>query len=130
MQDLSEILKRVQDLKLLYVEDNEDVRNSTVGLFGNIFHAITVAIDGEDALNKLEACGYDYDLVITDINMPKVDGYEVINKIRQKESKIKIYILSAYNQIDNIQKAGTQVDTYLYKPLDIKMLFEALEKHF
>jgi len=130
MQDLSEILKQVQDLKLLYIEDNEDVRNSTVGLFGNIFHSITVAVDGEDAIEKLEASDYHYDLVITDINMPKVDGYEVIEKIRKKDRNIKIYILSAYNQIDNIQKAGTQVDSYLYKPLNIKILFEILAKHY
>jgi len=130
MQDFSKILTKVKNVKLLYIEDNEDVRNSTVGLFGNIFQSIAVAVDGEDAIVKLEASDYGYALVITDINMPKVDGYGVIDKIRKKEKDIKIYILSAYNQIDNIQKAGAQVDAYLYKPLDIKMLFNVLEKDF
>jgi len=130
MQDLNTLLKKVENLKLLYIEDNEDVLQSTVGLFSNIFHDITVAEDGEEALKKLERTSYGFDLVITDINMPKVDGYEVIEEIRKIDSDIKIYILSAYNQIDNIQKAGSKVDAYLYKPLNVKVLFEVLEKHY
>jgi len=130
MQNLNTLLKKVEKLKLLYIEDNEDVRQSTVGLFGNIFHDITVAEDGEEALEKLESSSYGYDLVITDINMPKVDGYEVIEQIRKTDSNIKIYILSAYNQVDNIQKAGSRVDAYLYKPLNMKMLFDVLEQHY
>jgi len=130
MQNLNRLLEKVQKLKLLYIEDNEDVRQSTVGLFGNIFQMITVAEDGEEALKRLEDSFYGYDLVITDINMPKVDGYQVIEQIRKKNRDIKVYILSAYNQVDNIQKAGSSVDAYLYKPLNMKMLFDALEQHY
>jgi CheY-like chemotaxis protein len=130
MQELNQLLEKVKRLKLLYIEDNEDVRQSTVGLFANIFDDITIACDGEDALEKLEACNYDYDLIITDINMPKVDGYEVIEEIRKHNTTLKVYILSAYNQIDNIQKAGSSVDAYLYKPLNIKKLFEILGTHY
>jgi YesN/AraC family two-component response regulator len=130
MQELNKMLEKVKHLKLLYIEDNEDVMQSTVGLFANIFDDITTACDGEDALEKLEACNYDYDLIITDINMPKVDGYEVIEKIRKHNTALKVYILSAYNQIDNIKKAGSSVDAYLYKPLSIQKLFEILGTHY
>jgi len=130
MQDIKALLAKVHHLKLLYIEDNAEVRQATVGLFTNIFSDITTAEDGEEALEKITASSDGYDLIITDINMPKVDGYQVIEELRKKSTHAKVYVLSAYNQVDNVERAGSHVDAYLYKPLDMKALFEVLEKDY
>ncbi len=123
----NEVIQYSKCLKLLYVEDNIDSREMTYMILEDFFDNITVAVDGEDGYNKF--IDNDIDLIITDINMPKLNGLEMISKIRKKDNEIPILILSAHNEDNffmNSIKLG--VDGYLLKPIDLEQLVIMIDK--
>jgi len=108
-------------MTLLYVEDNKDTREITTLILEDFFDTIIVAVDGEDGYEKF--LKHDIALVITDINMPKLSGLSLCEKIRKTDSEVPIVVLSAYNEerffVDSI-KYG--VNDYLIKPINIDQL--------
>ena len=78
MNDLELIINDTRKLKLLYVEDNPEITESTLMILEEFFTHIIVAVDGVDGLEKLEE--NDIDLIITDICMPNMNGFEMIEK--------------------------------------------------
>ena len=132
MEELNSILKYSQKLKLLYVEDNKDAREMTITLLKDFFGHITIAVDGEDGLEKFK--NDDFDLVITDINMPRLSGLEMSKAIRVIKKTTPIIIISAHNEedifLDSIQMG---VNGYILKPIDItqftNILFQVIQRY-
>ena len=126
-EDIQKIIKYSQGLKLLYVEDNNYARESTQIVLEEFFDSIVIAYDGEDGYNKFQ--DNDIEIIITDINMPKLNGLAMIKKIRALNKDIPILVLSAYNEsgffMDSI-KIG--VEGYLLKPIDVDQLIGVLNK--
>ena len=124
---MKKLMKFAQGLQVLYVEDNEEARESTLGLLDNIFDNITTAVNGEDGLEKFKKDNFD--LILTDINMPKMNGIEMITKIRELNRDIPILILSAYNEsgyfIETIKQG---VEGYLLKPIDLSQFVDMINK--
>ncbi len=127
MNNISEIKKYTKNLTLLYAEDDQDAREMTAMIFEEFFSNVIVAIDGEDGYEKF--ISNTIDLVITDINMPKINGLDLIKKIRQKDSDIPVIILSARNE-DNffIDSIHYGVNGYLLKPIDINQLSSTIQR--
>jgi len=127
MNDISTVINYSKELKLLYVEDNVLARDATLIIFNDFFDEVIIGVDGEDGFHQFE--NHDIDIIITDINMPRLNGLEMTKKIRKKNKDIPILVLSAYNEsnffMDSI-KLG--VDGYLLKPIDITQFIEALNK--
>lgn len=127
MLNVEDVLKYTSSLNLLYVEDNEDARKSTILVLEEFFNEIVVASNGQEGLDKFKVS--DVDLIITDINMPKLNGLEMVRDIRKFDENIPILVLSAYNEsgffMDSIRLG---VDGYLLKPIDIKQFTGMLEK--
>jgi len=127
MDNIEEIIKYSQNLRLLYVEDNQEARESTQIILEEFFTHIVIAVDGSDGLEKYKS--EDIDLIITDINMPKINGLEMTKLIREIDTDVPILVLSAYNEsgyfIDSI-KLG--VEGYLLKPIDIEQFLSVLVK--
>ena len=113
-------------LKLLYVEDNENTRISTIPLFKRFFDDIVIATDGKEGLNKFNE--FNPDIIFTDINMPNIDGLQMIDKINNSTNKkIFIIVFSAHgesNYLINAIKSG--VDGYLIKPVELEQFIEEL----
>jgi PAS domain S-box-containing protein len=126
-QKISEIIAVTKNLKLLYVEDNDDVRESTLLILNNFFTDIDLAHDGVEGLVKFEA--NKYDLIITDINMPRLNGLDMIEKIRKLDSSIPVLITSAYSEtnyfVDAISKG---IDGYILKPIDLNQFIGMFKK--
>ncbi len=124
---MDKLIKFAQGLRVLYVEDNKEARESTLGLLENIFDNITTAVNGEDGLEKFEKGSFD--LILTDINMPKMNGMEMIDKIRETDKDVPILILSAYNEsgyfIETIKQG---VEGYLLKPIDLDQFLDMIKK--
>ena len=124
---MKKLMEFATKLKVLYVEDNQDARESTLGLLDNIFNNIATAINGEDGLDKFQKDNFD--LILSDINMPKMNGIEMIIKIREINKDIPILILSAYNEsgyfIETIRQG---VEGYLLKPIDLNQFITAINK--
>ncbi len=128
IQKLQEFSK---GLKVLYVEDNDEARASTKDTLGEFFDNITVATDGIEGLEKFNK-GH-FDLIISDINMPNMNGIDMVSKIREKDKDIAILIISAYSESGYfIETIRLGVEGYLLKPIEleqfISMLFKSIEK--
>ena len=103
---------------VLVVEDNPDVREYIKDALNEIYH-VEEAANGEQGLRKAEQ--YIPDLIISDIMMPKMDGYEMTKRIKQDEktSHIPVILLTAKSDKDSkLEGLGLGADDYLVKPFD------------
>jgi len=127
MNNLDDIIEKAHSLKLLYVEDNEEARESKLLILREFFDDVIIAVDGEDGLEKFDE--HKIDIVITDINMPKLNGLDMSQKIKEKNPAIPILVLSAYNDVEYFtQSIKIGIDGYLLKPIDIKQFIEVMQK--
>ena len=127
MKNLKDIIKYSTNMKLLYVEDDEIARDSTMLVLEDFFDDITLAVDGKDGLEKYNQ--NHFDIIITDINMPRLSGLEMTDEIRKKDTKIPILILSAHNETDFFMDSiKHSIEGYLLKPINIEQFLNILEK--
>ncbi len=125
MNDINIIMQQSKNIKLLYVEDDSVSRDLILMILKELFTDITVAIDGADGLKKFKQ--NDIDLIITDINMPNMNGFEMIEQIRNIDRDISIVILSAYSETDYFTKGiEHRVDGYLIKPFNMEQFLAIL----
>ena len=108
-------------MKLLIVEDSARLRKSLAEGLKKLGYTVDTAEDGEIALKHLESM--DYDVLILDIMMPKVDGLSVLKQIREKRNRVHVLILSAKGQVeDRIKGLELGADDYLIKPFSFDEL--------
>jgi len=131
------VLKKVQELqklKLLFVEDEKDLIQIISETLSKLELNYLIGHNGQEGLDLL-AQHNDVDIIITDLNMPIMNGVEMIEKIRSdsRYNNIEIIIMSAHTEksiVDQIEKLG--VKNYLYKPFDfikfIDLIFEVKTK--
>lgn len=106
---------------LLIVEDDNELNNSVCAYFENNGYKVKGCANGLDALIEFET--KDYDLIITDIMMPEMDGFSLVEKIRDKNTQIPIIFMTARDDKFSKQlgyKVG--IDDYIVKPFDIDEL--------
>lgn len=96
--DIKEIIRVCKTIDILYVEDNDDLRTTTAALFKNFFNSVETSIDGQDALQKYNK--QNYDLIITDINMPKMNGINLAKEVLNINPDQDIIFVSAHNELD------------------------------
>lgn len=126
-KQLSELMEFTKNLTLLYIEDDEDSREQTLGTLGLFFTKIVIAVDGEDGLCKYNSNKIDF--IITDINMPKLNGIEMIQRIRKFNQTIPIIIVSAHSDTDFfLDSIKVGVDGYLIKPLESEQFIYQINK--
>jgi len=117
----------MNDLTLLYVEDDIEALNDVVFLLKRYFSEIYTAVDGEEALDKFNE--KNPDIVLLDINIPKINGLQVANKIKELDENKPIVFLSAHSETDKLLKAiDLRAISYIIKPFNIEELNEAILK--
>jgi diguanylate cyclase (GGDEF)-like protein len=131
--DFKNLYKYTQNLHLLYVEDDENLRTETVEILEDFFASVEVCDDGAAGLEKYRAFykknGFYFDIVITDINMPVMNGIDMSENIMALNPKQSIFVVSAYNEPHYLTKLiNMGVDKFLIKPLQTKQLVQALYK--
>lgn len=125
MQEKIEKLKR---LKLLFVEDEADLLQIITETLDKLQCNYLVAKNGQEALDILEQ-NSDVDIIVTDINMPVMNGIEMIKHVRQDEKYAQkpIVIMSAHTETHFIESAkDLGVDNYLLKPFDFIKFIELI----
>ena len=116
-----------KDLKILYVEDDISLREEVSIFLADIFQSVELATNGQEGLDKL-AQGK-YDIVITDIRMPVMDGIEMIESIKFLYPEQPILVTSAHNEIEYLVKLiHLGVDNFITKPLQSEQVFKVLHK--
>jgi two-component system response regulator YesN len=114
--------------KLLIIDDEKNIRLGLKAMIEREFPGafdMSFAGNGADALKQIQAeC---FDMMITDIRMPELDGIELIKRLQQEENKPEIVILSGYDDFHYAQEAiRCNVKEYLLKPIVREELFQAL----
>jgi len=127
MKDLKNLIDQYKGIHILYVEDEKDVREQMLKIFDMIFSSVDIAKDGLEALQMYKSKSYD--LILTDINMPRMNGLELVENIRKESETQKIIVISAYNESNLLMKSiNLGVDGYLTKPIAMSELKKVLLK--
>ena len=128
----------LKNLRVLFVEDEELAREKLAKLLSKLFKEVVLASNGLDGLEKYEKSritGEKIDLIISDINMPIMNGLEMLEKIREFDSIIPLIFTTARGESENLLKAiDLNVSNYIMKPIDtvvlVKKITEVCEKTF
>ena len=112
-------------MKLLFAEDEKSLSKAVSAILTKNNYVVDAVYDGQDALDYLETG--DYDAAILDIMMPKMDGIEVLKKIRAEGIRIPVIMLTAKSEIDDkVLGLDSGANDYLTKPFDTKELLARL----
>lgn len=108
-------------MRLLICEDEEDILNGLAKGLRKLNYYVDTATDGEEALSLYFES--EYDLIVLDLNMPKLDGLEVLKAIREDNPDCKIIILSARDNLnDKVIGLDLGANDYMVKPFHFKEL--------
>ena len=115
--------KKLKKLKVLLVEDEENLATLLKDAIGDNFHSFTIASDGIEGLKLFSSISPD--IVITDITMPKMTGLEMGEKIKKLNNRVPLIILSAFSDTKKLLNAiDIGVVKYFIKPFDPDELLE------
>ncbi len=129
---LSRIREKNMAKKILVIDDEELITKSLLKLLNSQGYAATVVRSGKDAIEKVQEI--DFDLIISDVRMPDMDGIETIKGIRSyldKSNKklIPEVLITGYADVDKYEIAkDLEVADYLYKPFDNTEFLKIVEK--
>ena len=111
-------------MRILIVEDEPDLLHSLARALREEGYAVDTAADGEDGLYKAESA--DYDAVVLDVMLPKLDGWQILSRLR-KSKKTPVLLLTARDATrDRVKGLDTGADDYVVKPFDLPELFARL----
>lgn len=109
------------------MEDEKDIRDQLIEILSLDFENILVASNGQEGLDMFNQ--HQPDLIISDIQMPRMDGLSMCEKIRECNTDVKMILMTAFNEKSFINKAKDQyVKYYITKPIDINKLYTCIHK--
>lgn len=128
----------VKDLRVLFVEDEELAREKLAKLLNKLFKEVILASNGLEGLEKYQqskATNEKIDLIISDINMPILNGLEMLERIRIIDPFVPLIFTTARSETDNLLRAiDLNVSNYIIKPIDtnvlVKKITEVCEKEY
>lgn len=117
--------------RILVVEDEQNIREFVVINLKRAGYEVTEADSGESALTLYEQQGGQFEIVLLDIMLPGVDGITVCQRIREKNSRVGIIMLTAKSQeLDKISALTTGADDYVTKPFSPSELVARIDALF
>lgn len=122
-----------KDCNVLYVEDDELIRDQTKSFLERFFPEITIAKDGQEGLDTFKAGNYD--VVVTDINMPNMNGIEMIKAIKEINEEQSFLVTSAHNDSNYLlELINLNVVYFALKPFNNKQfltsIYNLIEKQY
>jgi len=112
------------ELNVLVVEDDEVLRESFQQLLSYLFAEVDAAVDGQDALDQLAE--KNYDIVLTDLRMPRMSGFQLLQEIRQQSPQQPIVVISAYEDEVLRRELAVYKVHYLSKPVILEELLKVV----
>ena len=131
MIEYEKVYDLTKKLTVLYVEDDKHFREETCEILNYFFTDITVAYDGQDGLEKylnyFNANAKHFDIVITDIIMPQMDGVALIKAIYAHNNKQSTIVISAHDESNYLlELVNIGIEQFLQKPIDYDKVLEVL----
>jgi len=118
--------------RVLLAEDEKDARDILTFYLNNLFDEVDVVKNGEEGYKlykKTLSNGGSYDLVITDVKMPKIDGLSMVEEMTKLKPEQKYIIVSAYKDEEYLLRAiGLNIAGYFLKPLDVDKMMKLLKQ--
>jgi two-component system response regulator YesN len=115
-------------MRIAVVDDEERIRNGLVkliGQYGEAYQVVAACAGGQELLERMGELRLD--LIITDVKMPQMTGLQMIERVRQRDTKVKFAVLSGFSDFEFARQAIRHgVEDYLLKPVDEKELAELL----
>lgn len=125
MENLQDVIRLGAKLNILYVEDDKALLEETSNILKKIFKSVETARSGTEGLLKFTQ--NHYDLVITDIEMPDLNGLAMSQKIKEIDSQVPIVVISAYsNSSYLIEAINIGINYYVLKPILLPQLLSTL----
>lgn len=125
--DIKKVRELTKGLTVLYAEDEISAQREIEKTLKIFFKKIIVASDGEEGLELYYKHQDEIDLVLSDIQMPKINGLEMIEQIRAGDREIPVIMLTAFNDQEYfIKSISLKIDKYLIKPLDQRAFIETI----
>jgi C4-dicarboxylate-specific signal transduction histidine kinase len=119
----------LEDISILYVEDEKGILNIVSEFLSPLFKNFHTAQNGQEGLDIYNKHSNEIDLIVTDINMPVLNGLKMSQKIRESNPTIPIIIITAYNEKNFLHEAiKLGVRDFVLKPMDLKNLLESIKK--
>jgi DNA-binding response OmpR family regulator len=120
-------MEKFKNFTILYIEDDDGVRNINSRFLNRMFNKLYEAKDGEEGYELYKK--FHPDIILTDINMPKLDGISLTKKIRKEDLTTKIIISTAFSDKNYLIEAiELKLEKYIIKPLTNRNLIPALTK--
>ncbi len=127
MNNINNLLKLLKEITILYVEDERSARDTITEILTQFSDNVKVAQNGLEALEIFN--NNSIQLIITDIQMPLMDGLEFVKEIRKDDIAVPIIMLTAYSSNDYLLTcANLNIQAYILKPINYTKLKEALYK--
>ncbi|CAA6819728.1 MAG: Sensory box histidine kinase/response regulator [uncultured Sulfurovum sp.] len=119
------MLKKIQ---ILLTEDKEINQEIFIGLLEGTGISVDIAVNGQEAIEKSRE--KEYSLIVMDIEMPIMNGYEATKIIRTENSNIPIIALTANNSThDRLKTKQLGMNAHLSKPIEPKILYQTFSKY-
>ncbi|GAB4339844.1 MAG: hypothetical protein Kow0037_25310 [Calditrichia bacterium] len=115
------------ELKLLLVDDESVVRETLAEMLEDDGFEVTMARNAEDAVLKFKK--YQCDVVLTDLSMPGINGYELARRIKEIDSSVPVFLITGWNQLDRkFMESNKVIDGIVEKPFNIERIRSQIEK--
>ncbi|MBF0319157.1 MAG: response regulator [Nitrospirae bacterium] len=125
-EKLKEFIGYSRKLKILYVEDDTRLREDSVKFLSRFFTTIDCASNGQEGLQKYKSGTYD--IIITDIRMPILNGIEMVRQIRADNKDQTLIITSAHDESEYLMELiNLGVSSFVLKPIDVEKMLETLQ---
>ncbi|MCD4757580.1 MAG: EAL domain-containing protein [Arcobacteraceae bacterium] len=122
-------VSRLKDITVLYCEDEQYLRDVTKGILETFTKKQYVAEDGAIGLELFKKYEDDIDLIITDVNMPNMNGLDMTKEIKAINPNIPIVVATAFSNSEYLLEAiELGVDKYVLKPINIKKLLDTMNQ--
>lgn len=121
-----------KNIRILLVEDDYHTQIKLVKILNRVYDDIVVAKNGDEALTIFRAYhlqNKSFDLVISDINMPIMDGINLLENVRQIDELLPFIFVTAQLDVDTLLKVvKLDIDNYILKPIDVNTLLQSIDK--
>ncbi|MCK6623413.1 MAG: sigma-54-dependent Fis family transcriptional regulator [Calditrichaceae bacterium] len=115
--------------RVMVVDDEESIREVLSNYLESLGYEVQTASDGQDALGKFEAGAYD--LIVSDLLMPVVDGLELLRKVREKDRDVIFLMITGYPSIETAVEAIKKgAYDYITKPFHMEDVRIRIERSF